>query len=322
MDLEFDYPETIAAIDAALSTAHTVKKVECTCELEHWIAELRQFSPDIALNVAEGYFGSAREAFFPNLLEQMQIKYVGSDTTVMLFGQNKALCKSLANSMGMNTPRWGLINDPSDIVDLQTRLKFPLFVKPNSEGSSLGIDAGSIVKNASELAQRAAFVLTHYKCPALVEEFIDGIDLSVSFVEGLGTLMFGPIAYDIGDSTIYDYEWKKRSFKYPSIVVPYNLLPPLANRMLLASCLSFVEALGVRGYARADYRLSKDGVAYFLEINTQVEMAPNAEFAAPIIDAGYSFRDILLHLITHAGRKSERISSSPLFRHVNPSAPQ
>ena len=281
-ELEFDYPSTIEAIESALSCNHHVKLIECTRRISMWVAELEQFSPDIALNLAEGFSGPARESFFPNILDQMEIPYIGNNTTTMVFGQNKALCKQLASIVGVRTPPWALISETSEIDVAVDRLAFPLFVKPNTEGSSLGIDGDAKVYNHDQLSRRVERVLQSFGTSALVEEFIsNGTDISLSFIEGLGEEVFGPVKYAIGDAEIYDFAWKKRSCAFPSLVVPHDLPSGDVRNHLFAGFWAILKALNVRGYARADYRVSRDGTPYFLEINPQVEMAEKAEFAVP-----------------------------------------
>lgn len=309
-ELEFDLPTTIDGLQRALETKHIVRRIECDRDLSKWVAELTTFDPDSIFSVAEGFSGAAREAFYPALFEQLGIPYSGSDPTTMLFAQNKALTKSIAAKAGVQTPRWFVASDRSDLVGDNHGLCYPLLVKPNSEGSSIGIDKGAVVRNSSQLEERVQFVWNKLHNLALVEEYISaGHDLSVSYVEGLGDEIFGPVGYDIGADDLYDYQWKSQSYLYPDIVVEPVRLSNATRELIRQDFRKLVRLLDVRGYARGDFRVTPDEKSYFLEVNAQVELAEKAEFAVPIVRAGHGFHEIVLHIAEGAHRAASRLPS-------------
>jgi len=310
-ELEFDLPETIASLRAALSLAHEVCSIECARDIASWLAELLRFRPEAIFSVAEGYQSAVREAFYPALFEQLGVPFAGSDPTTMMFAQNKALSKSVADSVGVSTPNWAVAASIEDLPMIARLLAYPMLVKPNSEGSSIGIDNGAVVSNFEELQSRVRYVWEELANLALVEEYVPrGLDLSISYVEDLGAEIFGPVAYNTGGADMYDHDWKSRSYLFPNIVIEPRGISNILVRDLCDSFRRVIQALDVRGYARADFRLGPDGNCYFLEINTQVEMAEKAEFAVPVVRAGHKYDELVLHIVECAVKRGRRLPSS------------
>jgi D-alanine-D-alanine ligase len=309
-ELEFDLPSTIDGLVRALAVRHDVRAIECHRDLPGWLGELLSFAPDFVFSVAEGYPSAAREAFYPALYEQLGLPYSGSDATTMLVAQNKALTKSIARAAGILTPSWAVAATEADLPSVAEKLSFPVLVKPNSEGSSMGIDNGAVVSDYPALVNRVRYVWERFNNLALVEEFIPGgYDLSVSYVEGLGPEVFDPVAYAYIGPQMYDYDWKSRSYLFPDIVVAPTDLPVPTARLVQEHCRSLAKALDLRGYGRADFRVGQDGQCYFLEMNAQVEMAEKSEFPVPVLMVGYSYQDLILHIAEFAARTSPRLPS-------------
>jgi D-alanine-D-alanine ligase len=170
-------------------------------------------------------------------------------------------------------------------------LEGPLIVKPNYEGSSKGITAASVVRSEHELRTALARCLTTYPDGALVEPFIEGTDMSVGWVEGLGWLP--AIAYEY-DAPVYSYDLKHVTPQH----VRYRLVP-LGHRLGDAAARAF-EALGVRGFGRADFRITPRGEIVFLELNPLPSLADGELFAAA--EAMGSSADEMLGCIVASAR--------------------
>ncbi len=149
---------------------------------------LTSYKPDICFNICEGHFGDAREAQVPALLEMMRIPYTGSRVLTLALCLDKAMTKRVLCWHDLPTPAFQTFERVDEL--LQGDLKFPLFVKPSSEGTGMGVSAKSIVRNEDELREQLAITIGRYKQPALVETFIEGREVTVGL---LGNLV-GPIA--------------------------------------------------------------------------------------------------------------------------------
>lgn len=306
-ETEFDLPITIDALTAALSKEHSVVPIECTREFTQWIAQLVLEKPDIAFNVAEGYNGPAREAAFPALCEQLDIPYTGPDALSLLICHNKAITKKLLAHA--NIPMaWGrLIRSEDDLQSLKNEnVPFPLIVKLNSEGSSLGMDENCIVSTWNDLHTQVENVLQKYRVDVLVEQFIEGIDLSTSFIEGMGT--YGPVQYTYPEgSSIYDYRLKSKDNHLVGVQNPS--LPKATKEAALNMADIIAKELNLTGYGRADFRLDeKTQQLYFLELNAQVCFHPDGAFVLGVTNnSEYTYDDVVLNIVRQAAKTRVRI---------------
>ena len=183
---DLDSEKTINAIcDALHAGGHEAEFFEGDISLYN---ALTAYQPDICFNICEGHFGNAREAQVPALLEMMRIPYTGSRVLTLALTLDKPMTKRVLCWHDLPTPafqNFERVDEP-----LQGDLKFPLFVKPSSEGTGMGVSAKSVVHNEDELREQLAITIGKYNQPALVETFIEGREVTVGI---LGNLI-GPIA--------------------------------------------------------------------------------------------------------------------------------
>ena len=160
-EAEYDAPETIDAIREALASyGHDVTLFEATAELPR---QLMQTPVDLVFNIAEGVAGRNREAQVPALCELLGIPYTGSDAATLSIALDKALSKRVLLQHGILTAEFQVMETGRE--RLSPKLKFPLIVKPNQEGSSKGVSAhASVVDDEAEL--RAVVRELHRPVPA------------------------------------------------------------------------------------------------------------------------------------------------------------
>src|SRR3954468_15509872 len=109
-EAEFDSPETIDAVAAALERAgHEVERIEVSGPASRVIARLEALGPDLIFNTAEGHKGKTREAFFPALFDELGMPYTGSDAYTLCVTLDKALTKRIVAGYGVPTPRARLV---------------------------------------------------------------------------------------------------------------------------------------------------------------------------------------------------------------------
>jgi D-alanine-D-alanine ligase len=295
VESEFDEPLTITALCESIGRRYEVVSVECGPGVHDWVNKLASVSPDLVFNVAEGYRGAARESLFAAVCEELGFPYCGPGPTELLICHNKALTKKLLQGSGVPMAWGALVGSEEDLRVLDaTVLPFPLFVKLNSEGSSMGVGPESIVTDRSSLLTQVRRMLDRYESNILVEEYKPGRDISLSFVEGLGVL--GPAEYTYPTGTVYDFEWKTiRNDRVD--VVAVSDLPSSTVDALRRVAQRVVDELDIAGYSRLDFRVSPQGELCFLEANAQVSFHPKGAFVVGAEAAGYSFDDVVLHVV-------------------------
>ncbi len=178
---ELDHEKNVEAYAAALRAAgHIVFPMEGDASLP---AKLRRLNIDIAFNTCEGYRGDSREAQAPALLEMLGVPYTAARVLGLALTLDKAMTKRVLAYHGLSTPRFQEFITPDDVLD--PRLRFPLFAKPNREGTGKGITEKSILNGEAELREYVSYLTKTYRQTVLVEEYIDGRDMTCGLVGNL-----------------------------------------------------------------------------------------------------------------------------------------
>jgi D-alanine-D-alanine ligase len=263
-EAEFDTPETIEFVAGLLEECgHEVERLDAGLPLPAFVERLASSRPELVFNTAEGRAGRFREALFPALYEELRLPYTGSGPWTCAVTLDKRLTKSLAVASGVRTPRALFVQEAADLDDLPPAP--PLIVKPNFEGSSMGIRESAVAGSVEEAHRLAEAALERFPEGVLVEEFVAGHDLSVALLEPYGVL--AAVEYDFADSAaIYHYELKNERSDDVAVRAPARLTPE-QEAELAASARAVLAACAVRDLARADFRLAEDGTLWFLEVN-------------------------------------------------------
>lgn len=312
---ECDSQKTVNAIAEAIRTAgHTVFPVEADRNLGLWLA---QTPVDLAFNIAEGFEGDAREARVPALLELMGVPCTGSGVLALALSLDKAKSKQIFRFHGIPTPNFQLFRHADEPLD--SRLKVPLIVKPNTEGSGKGINASSVVADERALRAQVRHVLETYGPEVLVEEYIEGTELTVGILGADPVLPVLEVDFsECKGSGEFFYSWRMKEYQgdkqqklTPRFWCPARL-DPAATQAVQSVAWKAARALGVRDVARVDIRLSPEGIPYVLEVNPLPGMDPE-ESNLPIMAraAGMSYEAFIHRLIDLA---AERASEAPAKR--------
>lgn len=315
---EFDAPETITALrDALVRLGHEVEVVEVSGAVSVLVARLEHFSPELVFNIAAGSRGRTREAFYPALLEQMGLPYTGSDAFTCAVSLDKGLTKLLVAQRGVLTPAWSFAMSEADLEEIS--LRYPLIVKPNHEGSSKGISSRSVVRDARALRGRVRELIALYPDGLIIEEYIDGMDVVVPFIEALSAESGGaltPASYTFdgageAEFVIYDFDLKHEGSNRVQVQVPAPL-PEHTTRKLQSVARQAIDALGVRDFGRVDFRVTPDGDIYFLEMNALPSLDPHAALYRSAALSGCETMDEVLDAIVRGAMARHQIAAPPL----------
>ncbi|MCI0410346.1 MAG: hypothetical protein L0191_17590, partial [Acidobacteria bacterium] len=151
--------------------------------------KLAEHPVDICFNTCEGFRGDSREAQVPAILEMIGVPYTASKVLALAVTLDKAMTKRVLAYHGLPTPRFQEFHDPRQPLDpgLLDRLEagVPLFVKPNREGTGIGIYGDSVIRTEAALREKVAYLLRAYTEPVLVEEYVEGRDVTCGLVGNL-----------------------------------------------------------------------------------------------------------------------------------------
>ena len=307
---EFDSEKTVNAISAALrKKGHAVSPVNVSgCDL---FSYFRKNPVDMVFNIAEGKCGRFRESEIPAVLDYLGIPYTGSNTFSLALALNKALTKKILAAENVPTPRFQVFLKGNE--ELNPGLKFPLIVKPNREGSAKGINISNVVHHREALYKKVKEIVEVYYQEALVEEFIEGKELTVGILEnGLTTVLpileidFSPCA----KSGEYFYSWRMKEYQgdeelglVPTFHCPARLGKE-EERCVKEVALKTHQAVGCLDISRTDIRLSSDSVPYVLEINPLPGLNPQeSNFPLMAYAAGMQYEDIIDEILMNAYKR-------------------
>lgn len=274
---EYDSPETIAAIAGALrDLGHEVIMLG---DGPPAVARMMNGGrPDLVFNIAEGEgIGRSREARIPAVLELLDIPYTGSDPLTLALTLDKVRTKVVVAAEGVSTPAYAVIEDEpaTEVEQMLAKMPMPLIVKPAYEGSSKGIREDSLVRDRAKLMPLVERLRAGYRQTLLVEEFVDGRELTVGVIGNdparvLGIMEIRPRATD--RPFVYGIEAKRDWENQVEMLSPAPLTPEVQARVEEASLRAW-RAVGGRDVGRIDFRL-RDGIPYFLEINPLPGLSP------------------------------------------------
>lgn len=321
-EAEFDSPETIEGITKALeSKNYKVELVEANTKTFNRLSALKG-KIDLAFNYSEGITGQDREAQIPAMLEALGIPYTGSRPLTSAILLDKTRTKELLSFYGLPTPGWKLIRESdlrggklSKLLDksLENHISFPLFVKPNLEGSSKGIFNDSVVGNRKELLKVTQRTLKDYKHGVLIENYLEGREFTVAMLQEKGRwvalpiieVRFDELPKQMHPIDSYEVKWIYDSpeKEIDPLVCPAKISPDL-GKSIESICVKACESLEILDWCRIDLRLDGRGEPNILEINSPPGIMPdpkeNARYPRAARTVGISFPNLLDRIIKSA----------------------
>lgn len=249
----------------------------------------------------------AEDGTLQGFLEVLGIPYLGAKVLGSALGMDKTLQKKLLEANGITTPK-GITVSPCEITQnpknilkelITQKLSFPLIVKPNQEGSSLGV---SVVFKEEELLAaliKARDIHPNEQQPVLIEEKIEGMEYSCITLFDSKTdkpIPLPPTEVIIEKNThFHDYEQKYmpgRAQKFTPARCSKETIKAIQQ-----ACLKTTKILHFKTISRIDGFVKKDGTVVIVDPNTLSGMAPSSFFFNQAAEVGMSHTDLINHLI-------------------------
>jgi len=266
----------------ALRDHYTVRLVDLK---EEALPESLCASQDVVFPAVHGTFGE--DGSLQALLEEAGFSYCGSGVEASRLCMNKAWAKDKASALGLRVPRDLRFSDPAalDPAEVTAKLGERLILKPTDQGSSVALHIINGRENLTSILQG----LTSGNW--LVEERITGREMSVGILQGhsLGIVEIIP------EGGVYDYQRKytpgSTFYKFPAI------LDPEIESELKDQTANVFSRFDCRDFARVDFIINEDGLAYFLEVNTIPGLTPTSLLPKSASCAGYNFDQLCKKLV-------------------------
>jgi len=241
---------------------------------------------DLVLIALHG--GLGENGRIQGLFESLGIQFTGSDALSSAICMDKHISKLLVKDVGISTPKWMRIRKNESFN--KSLIEYPCVVKPNSEGSTIGL---TIVDHVNQLEEAIKKALA-YDNEILVEDYIAGKELTVSV---LGDDIL-PIVEIRPSHALYDYECK-----YSKGLTEYYCPAELDNKLsknIQETTSEIYNHLKCRHYGRVDFRLDNDNKCWFLEVNTLPGMTETSLVPKAAKAAGITFDKLIHNIIIQA----------------------
>jgi D-alanine-D-alanine ligase len=296
---EYDVVRTLRA------AGHDVRPLGVHDELRPIRDEIEGFKPDVVFTLLEQFQGEViYDQNVVSYLELMRVPYTGCNPRGLMLARGKDLSKTLVHYHRIPIPAFAVFPMRRK-VKRPARLALPLIVKSLSEDSSWGISQASVVDTDEKLAERVAFIHEKIGTAAIAEQFIEGRELYVGVLGNerlrvlpVWELKFGSMtegSYAIATEKVkHDPNYQKRVGIEDG---PAKDLAPELTARIQRMAKRVYRTLQLDGYARIDFRLSADGVPYFLEVNPNPEIAKSQEFATAAKHDGLAYPDLLQRIL-------------------------
>ncbi|MCZ7545314.1 MAG: hypothetical protein M5R40_18140 [Anaerolineae bacterium] len=333
---DLDSPKTIDNLVAALKTGgHEAQFLEASIEPPHNLVQrLSDYRPDLCFNIAEGHFGDSRESQVPAVLEMLRIPYTGSRLLTLALALDKPMTKRVLWYHGLPTPEFQVFERPDepldeDLLNPDGSLRFPMFVKPSREGTSMGVSAESIVTTVDTLYVQVGKQLQRYNEPILCEHYIKGREITIGMLGNLAptaarrvnertaphvlpeTLTFFPAlevdlrAYSESEAGLYTNYMKVEladDFRY---LCPAPLAAEKEQELRLLAAAVF-RVIDCKDVSRVDFRLdeAEGDKPYILEVNPLPGLNPGySDLCIQARAAGWSYEQLINAIVDQAARR-------------------
>lgn len=268
-----------------------------------------KFDCDLVLVCDEGISSRNREAIVPALLELNHIPYIGSDAYCMGLSQNKYHTKLVARALGIRCPKEIYVpfeeqNETfykkieADMITAE--LNYPLIIKPNEEGYSMGV---FLVNNRQELIEAIDYNFKNYHESVLIEEYIKGKELYAPIIgsgEEAYMLGVGICRYEDG-SDIDIFSLEDKCFREIKDEIPD--LPLEVIEKIRQDSLTLYNHMGCVDFGRCDYKLTEDNIPVLIEINPRPGLTEGGPYENCARACGKTYANVLGEIIDSARKR-------------------
>ena len=244
-----------------------------------FLAQISERRPDVVFVALHG--GTGEDGTLQALLDLAGIPYTGSGHMASAYAMDKDVAKRLFRAAGVSTPDWGMT--PCDRDLMAAALGFPLVVKPNKQGSTVGL---SLVHRAGDL-EAAIQTAARHDDEVMMERFVAGRELTVGILDG-APLAVGEIRPRKHE--IFDYASKYQGDGAEEIF-PADLPAGIAEEVRRLGLLAH-RAVKAGAYSRVDFRLDHRGQPWCLEVNTVPGMTRTSLLPQSAAATGISFSNL------------------------------
>ena len=275
---------------------------------------LEEVKPLCVFNLVESLLGKGSFIHFPLLVfDYLKLPYTGSGSDAMFITSNKVIAKTVLSAHKIPTPKWQTLNN---VIQEGIIIEPPYIMKPVYEDASVGITDDSIFYEPDVFMKEIFQIEKNERKDYFIEQFIEGREINVSLLVMKNEPRILPPAeiffkdYPAEKPRIVGYsaKWEENSFEYSHTPRTFDFSSgdmPLLGR-LEELALQCWRVLGLRGYARVDFRIDWSGKPWVLEVNANPCISPDSGFvAAACRDGVWPYEKIINNIVEDALKESE-----------------
>jgi D-alanine--D-alanine ligase len=284
---------------------HHVIPIEVSGPPRKVVDDLVASRPDLIFNMAEGIGGKRRESYYPAIYELLGVPYTGGTPGLLHVGLDKRLAVKLLEIRGIRVPDGALLTPRES--EVPNDLLYPQIIKPNYEGSSMGITQDSIVNSKEEAQKRVSEMIEDFPEGLIIEQYIKGRELTVPMLSAFEGYMLEIVEYRFEGKKhkIFDYETKAAGGEDESLktICPPELTNEERREVLTLADRAF-RVMRTPDFARADIRLSEDdGQPYLIEVNPLPGLRPISPLITGAEAKGLDYIEVLELIIRSAKQR-------------------
>jgi D-alanine-D-alanine ligase len=297
--------ETLAGL------GHRAVTVGCDLDLQRVCERLDEARAAMAFNLVEGLGGHGRLIHLvPDLLEALAMPYAGCPAEGIYATSHKLLAKRMLRAAGLPTPGW-LTPECAPSDDPAAGGDDRWIIKSVWEDASLGMDDAAVVDSIGAARRALTRRAGMPGAPWFAECFVEGREFNLSVLDGpdgavvlpAAELIFTDFPEDKPRIVSYAAKWDEDSFEYRNTTRSFEFAS--ADEPLLAELTTLArrswDVFALRGWARVDFRVDRDGRPWILEVNANPCLSPDAGFAAAVERAGLTFANAVARILATAG---------------------
>lgn len=279
--------------------------------LEDFSKNISKHKKDVVLSIWSGTGSRNRRILVPSICEANQIAYVGADSYLQAICQDKDLSKNYAAKYGIKAPKGVLIYGTDDLPKLK-QLYYPIIIKPNFEGGSIGIFNNNVVNSYEEAFSLTLMLLKKY-IPVLAEEYVEGEEISFCISGNSRKItLFEIMREKINGQTYFKKEIMGAENK--KINTAEHGRDNISNQVKNADkemIINLYQHLGKADLIRIDGRMNASGF-YLIELTADVGISTESIMTQAYTSVGYTYEQMLEQILSNAIQSWEDQSANTL----------
>jgi len=294
-----------AAYDAIAQAGFDVDVLRVADDIREVLSALDRRTT-LIFNYCDGYLDDPT-GYDPitRLFEELGFTFTGASDRAIVESFDKAHVKTILRQNGILTPDWAVCEDSAP----QDWQHFPAIVKPVRQHGSFGITRDSVVDTPAQLEQQIKLVKEQWNQPALVEDFIDGIEYRVSLWGNGDSVEILPLLSIRFDNADYHErlksfvtKWAEDELSTPMRIDAPAKVEPHIHQQIEQSCIAAFKLLEMRDYGGIDVRVRGDQ-AYLIDPNVNADISEVSNYLRTLLSVGVDYAQMLGKIVRFAAER-------------------